>query len=65
MSEFAPAGRTPKMTKSQVRRYINEMEEKRKKAKEELEKMQKEDSPNASESELKKIENELDDLFFY
>lgn len=38
MSEFAPSGWIPKMTRSQVRKYIKEMEEKRTKAKLELEK---------------------------
>ena len=38
MSEFAPWGWIPKMTRSQVRRYIKEMEEKRTKAQLELEK---------------------------
>ena len=38
MSEFAPVGSWAKMTRSQVRRYIREMEEKRTKAQLELEK---------------------------
>lgn len=38
MSEFAPAGNWVKMTRSQVRKYIREMEEKRTKAQLELEK---------------------------
>ncbi len=38
MGEFAPAWWIPKMTKSQVRRYIKEMENKRAKAQLELEK---------------------------
>jgi hypothetical protein len=37
MSEFAPVGGKPKMTKSQVKKYIKEMEDKREKAKLELE----------------------------
>lgn len=38
MSEFAPTGRQPKMTRSQVRKYLREIEEKRTKAQLELEK---------------------------
>lgn len=38
MSEFAPLGWIPRMTKSQVKKYIKEMEEKRTKAQLELEK---------------------------
>jgi hypothetical protein len=38
MAEFAPSSSKPKMTQSQVRRYIKEMEEKRRLAQLELEK---------------------------
>jgi hypothetical protein len=38
MAEFAPSSSKPKMTQAQVRRYIKEMEEKRRLAQLELEK---------------------------
>ncbi len=54
MSEFAPSWWIPKMTRSQVRRYIKEMEEKRTKAQLELEKARLAWELNNS--------NDLDDL---
>ena len=63
MSEFSPTWGIPKMTKWQVRRYIQEMEEKRLKAKKELEEAKKSWELETSEEELKDIEDKFDDLF--
>ena len=63
MSEFSPTWSNPKMTRSQVRRYIQEMEEKRLKAKKELEEAKKSWELETSEEELKKLEDKFDDLF--
>lgn len=61
MSEFAPAWSNPKMTKAQVRKYIRDMEEARKKAQEKLEKAKK--SWEFDEDlEIEKLEKELDNL---
>lgn len=59
MWEFAPGGWIPKMTRSQVRRYIQEMEEKRKKAQEELEKARLAWELNNDE-DLNKLEEKID-----
>lgn len=63
MSEFSPTWGIPKMTKLQVRRYIQEMEEKRLKAQKELEEAKKAWDLETSEEELKKLEDKFDDLF--
>lgn len=61
MSEFAPAWSNPKMTKAQVRKYIRDMEEARKKAQEKLEKAKK--SWEFDENlEIEILEKELDNL---
>lgn len=62
MAEFAPSSSKPKMTQAQVRRYIKEMEEKRRLAQLELEKA-KLTWELSSNKELEKIEKEFDDVF--
>lgn len=63
MTEIAPAWKNPKMTKAQVRRYIREMEEKRKKAQEELDKAKASWELKKQEEELKKLDEKLEDFF--
>jgi len=63
MSEFAPPWSNPRMTKAQVRKYIKELEEKRKKAKEELEKYEKSWELEKEKEKLKEIEDMLEDVF--
>jgi len=63
MTEFAPPWRNPRMTKSQVRKYIREMEEKRKKAQKELEKAKSSWELKKQEEELKELDKKLDDFF--
>jgi len=62
MSEFAPAGRNPRMTKSQMRKYLREMEEKRKKAQMELDKMKLQDELSGEDDELKELDKLIDDM---
>jgi len=62
MTEFSPAWRWAKMTKSQIKRYIKDLEEKRRKAKEKLEKAKKSGEFKKEKQELKKMENLIDDL---
>lgn len=62
MSEFAPAGSNPKMTKAQVRKYIRDMEEARKKAQEKLEKAKKSGELDKDNLEIEILEKELDNL---
>lgn len=62
MAEFVPSSSKPKMTQSQVRRYIKEMEEKRRLAQLELEKA-KLKWELSSEDELQSLEEKLDDVF--
>ncbi len=61
MSEFAPGGWIPKMTRWQVRRYIKEMEEKRLKAQLELEKA-KLAWELSSDEDLEDLDKKIDDL---
>lgn len=61
MSEFAPAGRTPKMTKAQVRKYIAELEQKRLKAQLELEKARLAGDLH-NEEDLEDLDKKIDDL---
>ena len=62
MWEFAPVWWQTKMTKSQVRKYIKDMEERRKKAQEELEKLKNQENKYEEELEFKKLEQDLDEL---
>ncbi len=62
MSEFAPPWRKVKMTKAQVKKYIKDLEEKRKIAQAKLEKAQKSWEFDKEKKELKEIEDLLEDL---
>ena len=64
MNEFAPSSRKVKMTKAQVRKYIKDMEEKRKLAqlKIEQEKLSWNFDKN-NQKELEKIEKDLENIF--
>lgn len=59
-SEFAPGWSNPRMTKAQMRKYLRDMKEAQEKAKKKInpEKEQKEKN-----KDLKKIENQIDDVF--
>ncbi len=61
MTEFAPTGSNPKMTRSQVRRYMREMEEKRTKAQLELEKARLAWELH-NEEDLEDLDKKIDDL---
>jgi len=62
MSEFAPPWRKPKMTKAQVKKYIKELEEKRKIAQKKLEQAKKDWVFEKEKKELQEIEELIDDL---
>lgn len=62
MSEFAPAWSNPKMTKAQVRKYIRDLEEARKKAQEKLERAKKSGELDKDNLEIEILEKELDNL---
>lgn len=61
MAEFAPAGSNPKMTKSQVKKYIKEMEQKRRQAQLEIEKAKLRWEFDVEE-DLQELEEKLDEL---
>lgn len=61
MSEFAPIGGKPKMSKAQVKKYISDMEEKRKLAQKKLEEARlKWELDN--HDEILELEKELENL---
>ena len=62
MSEFAPPWRKVKMTKSQVKKYIKDLEEKRKIAQAKLDAAKKSWEFDKETQELKEIEDLLEDL---
>ena len=62
MSEFAPPWRKVKMTKSQVKKYIKDLEEKRKIAQAKLNEAKKSWEFEKENQELKEIEDLLEDL---
>jgi len=62
MSEFAPPWRKVKMTKSQVKKYIKDLEEKRKIAQAKLDEAKKSWEFAKEDQELKEIEDLLEDL---
>jgi len=62
MSEFAPPWNGARMTKSQVRKYIKDLEEKRRIAKEKLEKAKASWEFDKDEAELKLLEKALDNI---
>lgn len=61
MSEFTPSGWIPKMTKAQVRKYIQDMEEKRTKAKLKLEEAYL-TWELSNENDLSDLDNKIDNL---
>lgn len=61
-SEFTPPGQWAKMTAAQVRKYIREMEEKRRLAQEKLDKARASWEFEKEEEELAKLEDILDNL---
>ena len=63
MWEFAPVWWKPKMTRKQVKKYILEMEEKRNKAKLELQKAELSWEFEIEKKELDALEKKLKDLF--
>ncbi len=62
MSEFAPPWRKVKMTKAQVKKYIKDLEKKRRIAQQKLEEAKKSWEFEKEKKELKEIENLLDEL---
>jgi len=62
MSEFAPPWRKVKMTKSQVKKYIKDLEKKRKIAQDKLDAAKKSWEFEKENQELKEIENLLENL---
>jgi hypothetical protein len=62
MSEFAPVWGKPRMTKAQVKKYIKEMEDKREKAKLEMEKAVLLWELNNEWEELDEIQKKLNEL---
>ncbi len=64
MSKYSPIGWIPKMNKNQEKKYIREMEEKRLKAQKELKEAQENWELKKQEDELNDIENKIDNLFF-
>lgn len=61
-SEFAPGWSKPRMTRAQVRKYLKDMEELRKKAKKKLEEYENSWELEKEEKELEKLEKELENL---
>lgn len=61
-SEFSPAASRPRMTQAQIRKYMKEMEKKRKIAKEKLEEFEKSGELEKEIKELKDLEKELENL---
>lgn len=61
MNEFTPAGQWVKMTKSQMRKYLKELEEKRLKAQLEIEKAKLRGEFD-NEEDLEDLENKIDEL---
>ncbi len=62
MSELTPAWRWARMTKSQVKKYIKDLEEKRKIAQEKLEQAKKSWEWQKEQQDVKDLEDLLEDL---
>jgi len=62
MSEFAPPWRKVKMSKSQVKKYIKDLEKKRQIAKQRLEEAKKSWAFEKEAQDLRIIENIIDNL---
>lgn len=62
MSEIAPAGSNPRMTKAQVRKYVRDMKQAQEDAKKRLEKAETSWDLAQEKKELEHLENLLDEL---
>ena len=62
MSEIAPSGSNPRMTKAQVRKYVRDMKQAQEDAKKRLEKAEKSWDLAKEKKELEHLENLLDEL---
>jgi len=62
MSEYSPPTRKIIMTKSQVRKYIKDLEDKRRIAQEKLDKAKKSGERAKEQQNIKDLENLIDDL---
>lgn len=62
MSEIAPTGSNPRMTKAQVRKYVRDMKQAQEDAKKRLEKAETSWDLAQEKKELEHLENLLDDL---
>jgi len=62
MSEFAPPWSNARMTKAQVRKYIRDMKEAEKIAKQKLEEAKANWELEKEEAEIARLEKELDNL---
>ena len=62
MSEYTPPWRKVRMTKSQIKKYIKNLEEKRKIAQKKLEQAKKSWEWQKEEQDVKELEDLLEDL---
>jgi len=62
MSEFTPTWRKIKMSKSQVKKYIQDLEEKRKAAQAKLDAAKKSPEWEKEENEIAKLEDLVDNI---
>jgi len=62
MSEFTPPSRWAKMTKSQVKKYIKDLEEKRRLAQEKLDEAKKSKDWQKEEKDLANLEDLINQL---
>ncbi len=62
MSEFTPPWSNARMTKSQIKKYLNDMKKAQEIAKEKLEKAEKSWEFKKEKEEIEKLEKELDNL---
>ena len=62
MSEFTPPGRWARMTKAQVKKYIKDLEEKRRIAREKLEEAKKSWEWAKEQKDVEELEELLEDL---
>lgn len=60
--EFAPGWSKPKMTKAQVRKYIQDMEKARELAQKKLEEAEKNKDVKKDQKELSRLEDKLDEI---
>lgn len=60
MTEFTPAGGTPRMTKAQMRKYLADMKKVQEEAKKKLD---PDKEKKEKHHEMRKIEDKFDDVF--